>query len=77
METGLTGSLAGSDSAVDTVLSVEAVHAVRGVQVLLDHNLEASGAALPGSNDRPGEEELPDLQFTNVSEIDLAVVVDT
>ena len=43
-------------------MSVEAVHAVRGVQVLLDHNLEASGAALPGSNDRPGEEELPDLQ---------------
>ena len=48
-----------------------------GVEVLDNHDLEASGAALAGSNNGPGEEELPDLQFTNVSEIDLAVVVDT
>jgi hypothetical protein len=61
---GLTSSLAGGDSAVDTELSVEAVHAVRSVQVFLDHDLETSGAALPRGDDGPGEEELPDLQFT-------------
>ena len=71
---GLAGSLAGSKSTGDTELSVEAVHAVRSVQVLLDHDLEARGATLPGGNDRPGEEELPDLQLTNVSDIHLAVV---
>lgn len=73
---GLAGSLAGSKSTGDTELSVKAVHTVRGVQVLLDHNLEARGAALPRGNDRPGEEELPDLQLTKVSDIHLAVVGD-
>jgi hypothetical protein len=35
---------------------------VGGVQVLDDHDLEAGGATLAGSNDGPSEEELPDLQ---------------
>jgi hypothetical protein len=39
-----------------------AVNTVGGVQVLDDHDLEAGGAALAGSNDGPGEEEFPDLQ---------------
>jgi hypothetical protein len=49
---------------------------VRGVQVLLDHDLEARGATLPRGDDGPGEEKLPDLRFTNVSDIHLPVVSD-
>ena len=33
-----------------------------GVQVLDDHDLEAGGATLAGSNDGPSKEEFPDLQ---------------
>jgi hypothetical protein len=35
---------------------------VRGVQVLLHHNLEASSATLARSDDRPCKEELPDSE---------------
>jgi hypothetical protein len=38
-----------------------AINTVRSVQVLLDHDLEARGAALAGSDDGPCEEEFPDL----------------
>lgn len=65
---GLTGSLARSDSAVDTELSIDAVHTMGGVQVFLDHDLEAGCAALPRRDDGPSEEELPDLKFMKVSD---------
>jgi hypothetical protein len=57
----LASSLASSQRTVDTKLRSVAVNAVSGVQVLLDHDLEAGGAALAGSDDGPCEEEFPDL----------------
>jgi hypothetical protein len=57
----LTSSLASCQRTIDAELRSVAVNAVRGVQVLLYHDLEASGAALAGSDDGPCEEEFPDL----------------
>jgi hypothetical protein len=56
--TSLHGS---SKSTGDTELCAKAVDAVGSVQVLHDHDLEASSAALAGSDDGPCEEEFPDL----------------
>lgn len=55
-------SLASGNSTAETELGPETVETVGSVQVLDDHNLEASGATLPGSDDRPCEEKLPNLR---------------
>lgn len=55
-------SLHGSGKSTgETELGAVAVDTVGRVQVLDDHDLEAGGATLAGSNDGPGEEEFPDL----------------
>lgn len=46
----------------DTKLSAVAVDTVHSVQVLLDHDLEASSAALAGSDNGPSKEEFPDSE---------------
>lgn len=54
---------------MEAKLRRDAVNAVDGVEVLDDEHLEAGGAALAGSDHRPGEEELPDLQCVSHSVI--------
>jgi hypothetical protein len=61
-ENSLAGCLGSGQSAVEAKLRRVSGNAVSGVEVLDDQDLEASGAALAGSNDRPGEEELPNLR---------------
>lgn len=53
-------SLSSRERTSDAKLSAVAVDTVHGVQVLLDHDLEASSAALAGSNNGPSKEEFPD-----------------
>lgn len=55
------------ESARDAELGTDTVDAVRRVEVLDDQNLEASGATLARSNDRPGHEELPNLEHRSVT----------
>ena len=57
-----------------TELGAVAVDTVSGVQVLDDHDLEAGGATLAGSNDGPSKEEFPDLQVVSTKQI-VALVV--
>ena len=61
-EPGLASLNGSGKSTGETELCAVAVDTVGGVQVLDDHDLEAGGAALAGSNNGPGEEEFPDLQ---------------
>jgi hypothetical protein len=58
---GLASLHGSSKSTSETELGAVSVDTVGGVQVLNDHDLEAGGAALAGSNDGPSEEEFPDL----------------
>lgn len=52
---------AGLEGTGEAVLRGNAVDAVRRVQVLDNNHLVASGRALAGGDDGPGEEEFPDL----------------
>jgi len=49
------------ESALEVELGVDAVDAVRRVEVLDERDLEAGGGALAGSNGRGSEEVFPDL----------------
>ena len=55
-------SLASSEGASNAELGSEALDTVGLVQILLHHDLETGGATLPGGNDGPCEEELPNLR---------------
>ena len=61
-EPGLASLHGSGKSTGKTELGAVAVDTVGGVQVLNDHDLEASGATLAGSNDGPCKEEFPNLQ---------------
>lgn len=61
-EPGLASLHGSGKSTSETELGAVAVDTVGGVQVLDDHDLEAGGATLAGSNDGPSKEEFPDLQ---------------
>lgn len=61
-QSSLALGLAGSKGASNTELGGEALDTVGLVQVLLHHDLETGGATLPGGDDGPCEEELPNLR---------------
>jgi hypothetical protein len=58
---GLEISLGSLRSAADAVLGGDALDAVVRVDVLVENDLVAGGAALAGDDGRVGKEELPDL----------------
>ncbi len=54
--------LGGTGRGLDAVLRGDALDTVERVDVLVQNNLVARGAALAGDDGRVGKEELPDLQ---------------
>ncbi len=48
---------------MEAKLGRDPIDPVSGIEILHDHDLEASGAALARCNNRPGEEEFPNLNL--------------
>lgn len=59
---GLDVSASVLESTLETKLSLDAVHAVGGVDVLDESDLEAGGGTLAGGNGGVGQEEFPNLR---------------